>query len=287
MIAEAFHLEINKNCKEKILLDLYTNLYKFCLAQRFTIEKISTLLSIMYFVVNYSLSNKKIIKERSINVFNIIMDYHCLQRPPYCYEIFSFNEKDIISDFILKTFYRNYTLLENIFKYNLNIYLYSQDHESAPSSNFEVISNNNDYKLNEEFITDDKDVLQQINKIIDMKREKENLNYQALEQIVDENKLEIEKYEEEQMEKLKTFMNTFFKLNKDAENENDKQEKLRLKDLIDLEIKEVKKYLEVKIPEFIIETGQKSKLANEEIYKYVQNILSLNNSSNNNSKLNK
>ena len=105
-ISEILNLDI-KSQKDQILIDYYINAYKFCLKYKFSVEKISTFLSIIFFLFNYSILNKKIIKEKSFSVFMEILEFHIKHCPPFCFEIFNSNDKELILDYMKKTFFRN------------------------------------------------------------------------------------------------------------------------------------------------------------------------------------
>lgn len=136
--------------KDKILIDFYMDIFKFSLKHSLSIEKISTLMSLMYFIFNYSIIGKKIMKQKSKMLFQKLLHYHSVNRPPYCYEIFNIQESILISNFIDNTFYRNYAFFENIFKYNVNIYLHSKEYKRFNNYNHKIVD------LKKEDTVDDK-----------------------------------------------------------------------------------------------------------------------------------
>jgi hypothetical protein len=263
-IAEIFNLN-SQSSKEQILIDYYMNIFKFSLTNKLTIEKISTLLSIMYFVFNYSIMNKKIIKEKCQNIFQDIMDFHTFNRPPFSYEIFTQHEKQLITKFVNLSFFRNYTLFENIFKYNINIYLRSKESRQIPSKNIPKIM-----KLTPENITQIKEP-KSIKALNDLYFEGNIKIVEKQRKILEEEKKksELEIYEENTMEKLKTFVKSFYKSKSIVETDKVIQDQLKMQKQIDYEVNETKNILDNVIPEIIQEANDRITIANKELLKNV------------------
>lgn len=288
-ILEIFNLSEsypNSKSKQKILLDFYTNYYKYTLNQKFSLEKISTFLSIIYFIFTFSVMNKKIIKEKSMTLFKEIMEYHSNNRPPFSYEIFSQEEKNQIISFVDATFYRNYTLFENIFKYNINIYFHSHDFKKIPgvgfpkinTSNYSSSSNELSHCLKPEFMIDDPKSLEIVNKKYfieneEIKKRKTKMIMLEKEREKSTFKSEVELQEEAALEKLKVFVNSFYKSKEDAEKQKVMQDNMRMGKIVEMEVNETKTVLDSKIPEIIKETNDRIDLANKEIMKNVNNQL--------------
>ena len=271
-ILEIFNLKDsypNSPAKQQILVDLYTNNYKFCVQQKFTIEKISTFMSIVYFIFTYSVMNKKIIKEKTMNLFREIIEFHSLNRPPYCYEIFTNEDKVKIFHFCNTTLFRNYTLIESIFKYNVNIYFTSKDFKKIPKRELPQIK---EYQLTKEFEHDNTNEIQIIHNMY-LSKIKINNNENNNKEI----KSDLDKYEEETMEKLKTFVNSFYKSKTALESEKLKEEQSKLAKEKEHEIKEVTNYLEKKVPEIVNEASERIMIANKDILKtantHISNVL--------------
>jgi hypothetical protein len=249
-IADMFGLRIDSH-KEHIIIDFYRDIYKFCLKSEFTVEKISTLLSIMYFIFNYSVGNKKIIKENSCSIFNHIIEYHSINRPPYFYEIFNKKDKCNIITYINKTFYRNYTLYENLFKYNMNMNIYSRDFPKI-GEQFPKLTN-----LAAECL--DYFSIPILDTIIDpVKRKQSNFKEKEKEiKTIDVRKLE----EESERSKNKSNFST---LRFEVEEKTEK-EKQREFAIIEHETNEAKKYLDTRIPDILKEADETTNLANMHI----------------------
>jgi hypothetical protein len=256
-IAEIFNLDINSQ-KEQILIDYYLNSYKFSLTKKFTIEKVSTFLSILYFLFNYSILTKKIIREKSYRVFIEILDFHVTHRPPYCFEIFKPEDKEYIIDYMKKTFFRNYTVYENIFKYNINIYLLSKDFKPIPATSIPK-----DLPLFDAQKVEDIPSVEFIkNTYIDRQKKVE-----TKEEIKIKKKTEYERIEEHTLEKLRTFVSSFYKSKNQNENDINSKERERLIREIADEVEETEELLEMKIKEISKEVTEKVKIADKEFEK--------------------
>lgn len=248
--------------KQEILSDFFVNNYKYCLNQKFSIEKISTYLSIIYFVFMFSAMNKKIVKEKVFNLFSDIIDYHSINRPPYSYEIFTTKEKEDIIKFVNDTFFRNYTLFENIFKYNSNIYFHSYDFKEIPTLQFPKV---NTHQLDKHYIVEDGKSIEIIHKLYFE-------NTKARHEVV-EAKSELEIKKEAELEKLKVFINSFYKSKETTEQDRLNSEQFREEELINMEVTDTQAILDNKIPEIIKDTLDKIDLANKNILKHTDQTL--------------
>lgn len=262
-LSKIFLLKLNDS-KDQILVDFYMNLYKFCINNHFSIEKISTFFSIMYFIMNYSIMNKKIIKRNSFELFIDLIDFHSLHRPPYSYEIFDPKEKSIIIDFIQNTFYRNYILFENIFKYNVNIFLSTKFPVKIPgvavpkvdqlriSDQIEEIENFKFYDFVKKNLIDRNDSNIPIKK---------------------KSKSEMEKYQDRINEKMNNFKNSFYMQAKTIPIDADLRESNELIDEANLmEMQEAKHIMEMRTKEIVDETQEKIGIFNKAVDRKVFSI---------------
>ena len=247
--------------KRKILVDFYINCYKFCLKEQFSIEKISTLMSIMYFIFSYSIIGKKIIKEKSEIFFHNIIEFHSLNRPPYSYEIFSSEDNRKIKKYVGITFFRNYSLFENIFKYNVNVYLKAYDFTKIPSENIPNLNTSEKFNLKEEYFVADPKSIEFIEKFY-FENEKKRQNKNSTKECVEE-KSEWEKIEEARREKIKAFMSSFYKSKSDFDREKALIEQLAKERETELVINEARSYLNCKIPPILNEMNDKIVLADK------------------------
>ena len=176
--------------KQLILVDFYMEIYSFCLANKFTIEHMSTLFSIFYFLFSYSFINSNIVVEKSLSLFFEILDFHAMNRPPFSYEIFTQKERDLIYAFGRSSFYRNYSLFENIFQYEVSICFFSKDPRPIPYRSLPPLPTLKDTLKCVESIPEI------LRKLIDEKEEESG-------------KTQEEMIEETQMEKLKMILGAF------------------------------------------------------------------------------
>jgi len=264
-IAEILKLKF-ESPKDQILIDFYNSNYKFCIKNKFTLEKSSTFLSIMFFMFNYSVMNKKLTKDKSYNMFLEIMEFHSIHRPPYSYEIFSGEDKSSIIDFAKKTFYHNFSMIENIFKYNMNIVLNSTDHKDIPKIDLPKIE-----ALQDEFLIDEKECSIIQNYFLKADVRKENIKKDEDDK---KHKSDIEVYEEMEMDKLKTFVNSFYRPKNNTENERLSIDNLNnAKAQVEFELKEAKNVLNEKTSEIIRETQDRFVLANKELNEKIDTLV--------------
>ena len=118
-LKEAYKV-VEEGEKQALLMNFHYNNFKFCKSQDFTLEKFSTLMSILNFVFHESLSNNLDI-ELSRALFQELVIKHSIQRPPYSIEIFKIEERDTIFQQVELTFYRHYLLYKYIFAQQIDV----------------------------------------------------------------------------------------------------------------------------------------------------------------------
>lgn len=246
-ISNIFLLKLDDG-KDQILVDFYMNMFKFSISQNYSLEKTSTFFSIMYFLFNYSILGKKIMKQKSFGLFLKLIEFHSINRPPYSYQVFRRDEKDALIEFVNNTFFRNYSLFENIFKYNVNILLKSKSPKKIPLDEFPKIPVlNADYQLFEI----EQGLIDILSKTIE-KHTKETPTDSI------KAKTEYEIYADTINEKLNVFRNTFNKATRqdgaDGELQLEKEtlthkeaEKEELNDILEVKIKELQTEVREKI----------------------------------------
>lgn len=246
-LSTIFYLKLDDG-KDQILVDFYMTMFTFTIKQRFSLEKTSTFFSIMYFLFNYSILSKKIIKQKSLLLFNSLIDYHCIHRPPYAYQVFDLKEKNNLLEFVKNTFFRNYSLFENIFKYNVNIYLSTKEPKKIPKEEFPAVK-----PLELKYMIDDINSSEFYNFILEtyVKENKKNDDLHV------KQKSEIEEYSEQQMNKLNSYMSMFYASNNHNNEENNevllnKEEKEKK----ERELQDAKEILEFKNREIIENTNE-------------------------------
>lgn len=257
--------------KELILLDYFMNIYSFCLRQKYTIEKISTVMSIFYFIFSYSFINNNVPSDKSFNLYQDIISFHSLCRPPFSYQVFSKEDKETLIQYGKNSFFRNYTLFENIFRYEVSMCFFSKDFKPIPLKPF---SKNDMYLLKPELVT--VEVPEFVKKIMNEKqiekeeKEEDRLNKENEELMKTKTQEEIE--DEKQMEKLKAFINSFYKAsNKFEQGKQTEDSKQQQKKMV--EALEVKGFLEAKIPELEKEIDEKVELVTRNILNPVNEAL--------------
>jgi hypothetical protein len=260
--------------KRLILLDYFMNCYNFCHNGNFTIQQISIIMSIFYFLFSYAFIGESCSYEKCLYVFNDILEFHSLNRVPYSYEFFDENEKERIYNFGKKTFFRNYSLFENIYRYDISICFFSKFPEKIPYKNFNKIE---DYELkneNEQQIENEKlpEILKTIIKEKDLnkniKKEKKD-DYDD----DDDERSKDELEEEEQLQKLDNFINSFYQASAVVEQQRLAEINKMNKKLNEGEANQAKGYLDVKIPEIKKEIGEMVEVSTKNVIKPVNDEL--------------
>ena len=260
--------------KRLILLDYFMNCYNFCHNGNFTIQQISIIMSIFYFLFSYAFIGESCSYEKCSYIFNDILEFHSLNRVPYSYEFFDENEKERIYNFGKKTFFRNYSLFENIYRYDISICFFSKFPEKIPYKNFNKIE---DYELkneNEQQIENEKlpEILKTIIKEKDLnkniKKEKKD-DYDD----DDDERSKDELEEEEQLQKLDNFINSFYQASAVVEQQRLAEINKMNKKLNEGEANQAKGYLDVKIPEIKKEIGEMVEVSTKNVIKPVNDEL--------------
>lgn len=110
------------NQVDQLVLDFHCVNFAFCKENAYSNEKISTLMAIMDFIL-HTMIDKVLLVEKGITMLKEILEKHNCHRPPFCILIFNNKEVTQIVNFMLKTFFRHYSLYEYAFKPKVEIVL--------------------------------------------------------------------------------------------------------------------------------------------------------------------
>ncbi len=240
-ISELFNLsELFPNCKSKqlIILDFYMNLYNLCIENNFTLQQISTIMSIYYYILSYSFG--WFATENKISeIFNAILSYHSLNNPPFSYQIFNSNQKNLLKDFFNYTFIKNFPFFEVLFRYDISICFFNQV--------LKVESTTTD--LNKSQKKMEKAVAGGEKTIQDYDLEEEDGDEKEMEEKKEGEKSQDEIEDEKEIEKVKNFVNSFYQ----AANYIEMQKTLAENNIVlgrNLEeANQAKLFLDLKVPE--------------------------------------
>ena len=237
-ISQIFNLKDlfeNSVSKQKIMLDYYMNLYNLCIENNFTLQQISTIMSIYYFIFSYSFSWIST-EEKISEIFQEIIFYHCINNPPFSHKIFEKNQKTLLNNFFQNTFIKNFSFFEVLFRLDVSVCFFNQVltkaevsiQETGTQNKIELKSSTNEKNLvdlenNEEAVDDNK------------KKEEEK----SLDEIEDE----------KEIEQMKNFINSFYQAVGDFEMQRAKAEGNVLKGKNAEEANQAKMFLDIKVPE--------------------------------------
>eukprot|EP01012_Entosiphon_sulcatum_P025074 TRINITY_DN30340_c0_g1_i1.p1 TRINITY_DN30340_c0_g1~~TRINITY_DN30340_c0_g1_i1.p1 ORF type:complete len:289 (+),score=74.29 TRINITY_DN30340_c0_g1_i1:65-931(+) len=92
-----------------ILLDLYAYLIQFCRERHLTLEKTSTLFSIVHRTHTRSMQ-ERLSDTASYQAFQQLLVDHSVHRPPFSCQIFTVADAQVIGEYVLETYYRHYKM---------------------------------------------------------------------------------------------------------------------------------------------------------------------------------
>ena len=223
----------NSQSKQFIMLDYYMNLYNLCIDNNFTLQQISTIMSIFYFIFSYSFSWVAT-EEKILEIYKYILSYHSLNNPPFSYLIFNKNQKQLLIEFFENTFIKNFPFFEVLFRYDVSVCFFNQVLSRTETT--KALDNKSQKKLdnikNDEKIIEDSDNM-------DEEEAKEKEGEKSLDDINDEKEIEM----------MKNFVNSFYQAVGDLEMQRAKQEGNIIKGKNAEEANQAKLFLDIKVPE--------------------------------------
>ena len=115
VLASALRITPEDNpLRHEVLLEFFVNNVRFARENDFSVEKTSTLFSIMK--RNHDEMVEAFLPmEKSWEYFKALLLAHSVQRPPHSVGIFSLKEVQLITDFALNTYYRHFKLFRYAF----------------------------------------------------------------------------------------------------------------------------------------------------------------------------
>ena len=221
----------NSQSKQYVMLDYYMNLYSLCIDNKFTLQQISTIMSIFFFIFSYSFSWVAT-EEKISEIFNAIISYHSLNNPPFTYQIFNERQKDLIINFFQNTFIKNFAFFEVLFRYDVSVCFFNQVITRTESNSIDTRTNR------KENVTSPKN------------EESENMEEEAEKAKEKEGDRSLDDIEDEkEIERMKNFVNSFYQALGDLEAQKAKQEGNILMGKNMEEANQAKMFLDIKVPE--------------------------------------
>ena len=221
----------NSQSKQYVMLDYYMNLYSLCIDNKFTLQQISTIMSIFFFIFSYSFSWVAT-EEKISEIFNAIISYHSLNNPPFTYQIFNERQKNLIINFFQNTFIKNFAFFEVLFRYDVSVCFFNQVITRTESNSIDTRTNR------KENVTSPKN------------EESENMEEEAEKAKEKEGDRSVDDIEDEkEIERMKNFVNSFYQALGDLEAQKAKQEGNILMGKNMEEANQAKMFLDIKVPE--------------------------------------
>lgn len=120
----------------EIAADFYLHSYNFCTKHGCDITKTSTLLSLLHtlYVESFGLG---ITSQESYELFKTLLLRHSCQRPPFSCGVFDKRDVEMITSYVLDTFYRHYKMYSYVYvcRRELEVKLRPPAHMSVDNTN--------------------------------------------------------------------------------------------------------------------------------------------------------
>ena len=244
----------NSQSKQLIMLDYYMNLYNLCIDNTFTLQQISTIMSIFYYIFSYSFCWVST-EEKILEIYKSILAYHSLNNPPFSYEIFKKNQKKLLIDFFENTFIKNFAFFEVLFRYDVSVCFFNQviTRETNVSSNHISQKKVETTNRNDEKIMEDSENMEE-------EEVKEKEGEKSLDDINDEKEIEM----------MKNFVNSFYQAIGDLEMQKAKQEGNILKGKNAEEANQARLFLDIKVPEIKKDINEQIEVQTRSVIKPVE-----------------
>lgn len=247
----------NSQSKQFIMLDYYMNLYNLCIDNNFTLQQISTIMSIFYYIFSYSFCWVST-EEKILEIYKYILSYHSLNNPPFSYQIFNKKQKKLLIEFFENTFIKNFSFFEVIFRYDVSVCFFNQVLSRAETKIYDNKSQkkiDNINRNNEKIIEDSENM--------DEEEMKEKEGEKSLDDINDEKEIEM----------MKNFVNSFYQAIGDLENQRAKQEGNIIKGKNAEEANQARLFLDIKVPEIKKDINEQIEVQTRSVIKPVEQEL--------------
>ena len=225
----------NSVSKQKIMLDYYMNLYSLCIENNFTLQQISTIMSIYYFIFSYSFSWIST-EEKISEIFQEIIFYHSINNPPFSHKIFEKNQKTLLNNFFQNTFIKNFSFFDLLFRLDVSVCFFNQVLTKAEINIQEAGTQN---KIELKSSTNEKNLADLENNEEEVDENKKKEEEKSLDEIQDE----------KEIEQMKNFINSFYQAVGDFELQRARAEGNAIKGKNAEEANQAKMFLDIKVPE--------------------------------------
>ena len=255
-ITQLFNLkELFENCQSKqfIMLDYYMNLYNLCIDNNFTLQQISTIMSIFYFIFSYAFSWIAT-EEKILEIYKAIISFHSLNNPPFAYQIFNKYQKKTLIEFFENTFIKNFSFFEVLFRYDISVCFFNQVIVRTETNSLDSkIQKKNESANRSDAKNEDSENMEE-----EEKKEKEG--EKSLDEIEDEKEIEM----------MKNFVNSFYQAIGDLEMQRAKQEGNIIMGKNMEEANQAKMFLDIKVPEIKKDINEQIEVQTKSVIKPVE-----------------
>uniref|UniRef100_A0A7S2X8T0 Uncharacterized protein n=1 Tax=Lotharella oceanica TaxID=641309 RepID=A0A7S2X8T0_9EUKA len=113
--------------RRRAMIELFSNLFRFCRKQRMTAEKISTLMSITLTTHQKSCGPPMMTTIQAFDYFKALLFKHSVERPPYSIAIYTPADIKAIVDYTLNTYFRHFKMYLYAFGENVELQITEED----------------------------------------------------------------------------------------------------------------------------------------------------------------
>jgi len=135
-------LELCDDPQSEILIDLYKGAYFFARSHNFDEPQISTLISIFIRTHNVCTLTPYGNFDECFNFFKNLLILHSVHRPPWTLKIFTVNQVEDISTYVINTYFRHFKMYKYAFtaKIHLDLAIKYEGVPEAPPIDFEEVN---------------------------------------------------------------------------------------------------------------------------------------------------
>ena len=225
----------NSVSKQYIMLDYYMNIYNFCIENNFTLQQISTIMSIYYFIFSYSFSWIST-EEKISEIFREIIYYHSINNPPFSQKIFEKSQKSLLINYFENTFIKNFSFFEVLFRLDVSVCFFNQ---VLTKTEVNIPDIGAQKKLEKQKTLIEKNMEDLENNEEEDEENKKKEGEKSFDDIQDE----------KEIEQMKNFVNSFYQAVGDFEMQRARAEGNAIKGKNAEEANQAKMFLDIKVPE--------------------------------------
>lgn len=124
-LAACMDLDQDEGLPTEIVADLHFNNFLFCHSAKFSPEKTSCFLSIMKLVFQ-AMIDEWLSSAMTFDLLRMQLLRHSVPRPPWSIAVFSANDLQVLTDYVVNTFFRHFKLYQYVYVPHRQLHLRSR-----------------------------------------------------------------------------------------------------------------------------------------------------------------